>query len=61
MDTALKITDIDILTPAFNGVMGWLSIVELNAIDPDALRFEIVDEVLFEDGSVFVDIINIQS
>lgn len=57
MDTALKIADIETLTPAFNGVMGWLSMPELNAIDPEALRFEIVDEVLFESGDVFVDVI----
>lgn len=57
METVLKIEDINTLTPAFNGVMGWLSMPELNAIDPDALRFEIVDEVLFESGDVFVDVI----
>lgn len=57
MDTVLKIDDINTLTPTFNGVMGWLSMTELNAIDPDALRFEIVDEVLFESGDVFVDVI----
>jgi hypothetical protein len=57
VETVLEVTDIDTLTPAFNGVMGWLSMPELNAIDPDALRFEIVDEVLFESGDVFVDVI----
>lgn len=52
-----KLADIIDLTPAFDGNRGWLSIIELNLIDPDALRFAIVESMDFEDGSVFVKVI----
>jgi hypothetical protein len=29
----------------------------LTLLDPDCDRFEIIDEAIFEDGSVFMDII----
>ena len=57
MEKVLKILDINTLTPAFNGVTGWVSAAELILIDPDCDRFEIIDEAEFEDGSVFMDII----
>lgn len=57
MEKILKISDISTLTPAFNGVMGWVSFAELVLLDPECDRFEITDEVEFEDGSVFVDIL----
>jgi hypothetical protein len=44
-------------TPAFNGIYGWLSIAELNVIDPEARRFDIVDDYTAEDGSVFVKVV----
>lgn len=49
-----KLQDIADLTPPFANGYGWLSIAELNVIDPDAARFEIIDEAEFEDGSIFV-------
>lgn len=56
-DRILKIAEIKNLDPPFNGVSGWLSMTELNLLDPEALRFEIINEVLFEDGSMFVDVL----
>lgn len=45
------------LVPAFDGGYGWLTMTELNLIDPSASRFEILDEIEFVDGTVFVLII----
>lgn len=42
------------LSPTFNGRSGWLSIAELNAIDPEANRFDVREEFTCEDGTVFV-------
>lgn len=52
-----KLTEITELEPAFDGVSGWLSITELNVIDPNTTRFDIDDDVTFEDGSVWVKVI----
>jgi hypothetical protein len=57
VEKVLKISDINTLTPAFNGVTGWVSSTELTLLDPDCDRFEIIDMAEFEDGSVFMDII----
>jgi len=42
------------LSPAFNGLEGWLWVTELYCIDPNAKRFKAVEEHIRFDGSVFV-------
>ena len=42
------------LAPPFDGNHGWLSMVELNLIDPEANRFDIIESSEFVDGTVFV-------
>jgi hypothetical protein len=50
----LELYKIEELHPSFDGEYGWLSIAELNCIDPNCDRFEVVDQVAFVDGSVFI-------
>ena len=50
----LPLDDINTLKPGFDGEYGWLSMQELNCIDPDCIRFEIIDDATFIDNSVFV-------
>lgn len=50
----LPLDAINDLDPPFCDGSGWLSIAELNLIDPNCCRFEIIDESIFIDGSVFV-------
>lgn len=45
------------LTPPFSGGYGWLSLAELNLIDPTCERFEVVDEVVFIDRTSFVNVV----
>ena len=45
------------LTPPFNNGYGWLSMTELNLIDPSCDRFEAVDEMLFVSGEMFVNVV----
>ncbi len=45
------------LTPAFDGVSGWLSGEEYDLIDPIQERFIVMNEVVFPDNSVFVNVV----
>lgn len=45
------------LAPAFDGGYGWLTSTELNLIDPFARRFEVLDDIEFVDGTVFMLVI----
>lgn len=49
--------EIKTLTPAFDGVSGWLSGEEYDLIDPNQERFIIVNEVVFPDNSTFIKIV----
>jgi hypothetical protein len=42
------------LVPAFCNGYGWLSLAELNLLDPYGERFQELDLITFEDGSIFV-------
>lgn len=53
----LEIDAIKDLKPAFCSGYGWLSLVELNLLDPNCDRFEIMEEVTFVDNSVFCSVI----
>jgi hypothetical protein len=48
------IAKIDILEPPFDGDIGWLSMTELNLLDPLASRFNIICDMQFESGDLFV-------
>lgn len=56
----LKIEEIHKLVPAFDGSYGWLSIDELDVIAGNnsknyaQLGMTFIDEVTFENGSIFV-------
>jgi hypothetical protein len=45
------------LAPAFNNGYGWIEVTELNLIDPNGDRFDTVDEIIFIDGSMFVNVV----
>lgn len=53
-NTVYPISKIAILKPAFDGYIGWLSMTELNLIDPLANRFEVICDMQFENGDLFV-------
>jgi hypothetical protein len=48
------IAKIDILDPPFDGDIGWLSMTELNLLDPMAIRFNVICDMQFESGDLFV-------
>lgn len=48
-----KVPEVSLLDPAFDGEYGWLTMSELNVIDSNATRFNILDEAVFEDNTVF--------
>ena len=50
----LQLIEVNKLTPAFNGFIGWISMTELNVIDPYGSRFEITKSADFIDGTTFV-------
>lgn len=52
-----ELLDVTELVPAFDGDYGWLTMTELNLIDPNACRFEVLDESEFIDNTVFVLVI----
>lgn len=45
------------LEPAFCNGYGWLDIIELNLLDPYCDRFEVVDEIIFVDGTIYMSVI----
>jgi hypothetical protein len=45
------------LAPAFNNGYGWLSMTELNLLDPNCERFEAIDEMFFVNGEMFVNVV----
>lgn len=47
------------LEPSFCSGYGWLSIAELNLIDPYCARFKIVEQATFVSGDVFVSVVPI--
>lgn len=53
----LPLETIKTLFPAFCNGYGWLSIEELNLIDPNADRFVIVEMANFIDNSIFVNVV----
>jgi hypothetical protein len=53
-NTIYPVEKIAILEPAFDGDTGWLSMTELNLIDPLASRFNILCDMQFESGDLFV-------
>lgn len=55
LDTKVyRVDEVNLLEPAFDGEYGWLTISELNIIDANATRFNVLDEAVFEDGTIFV-------
>ena len=55
IDTKIyKLDEVNLLEPAFDGEYGWLTMVELNVIDPNATRFNALDLAEFEDRTTFV-------
>jgi hypothetical protein len=53
----LKLEKIKELKPAFCNGYGWLSIAELNLIDPYANRFADIEIVTFESGDTFINVV----
>jgi hypothetical protein len=49
-----ELDKIDELEPAFDGFYGWLTVTELNLLDPNCYRFDVIEEVEFIDGTTFV-------
>lgn len=53
-NTVYPIAKIDILEPPFDGNIGWLSMTELNLLDPMATKFDVICDMQFESGDLFV-------
>jgi hypothetical protein len=53
-NTVYPIYKIAILEPPFDGDIGWLSMTELNLLDPFATRFNVICDMQFESGDLFV-------
>jgi hypothetical protein len=50
----LEFEKVNELAPAFDGDYGWMTMMELNVVDPNGYRFDIIEDATFEDGTVFV-------
>lgn len=52
----VPIDEIKKLEPAFYCGHGWLSIAELNLLDPYCKKFKILEQLTFVSGDVFVNV-----
>jgi hypothetical protein len=57
MSDRYQLDKIKELEPAFSNGYGWLSLAELNLIDPYCDRFEVVEEIIFIDGTIYMSVV----
>lgn len=53
-DRIYKIPEVTELIPAFDGSRGWISVMELNFLDPNCNKYRVIEEAVFEDGTIFM-------